>query len=149
MTMNTVTVEDSNLLLSYAVFINEHLPTFRNFLEHFSPGSSCPRIFTLFLAAWHWRGKPLLWEPHMYTIRLRLDGQLYCAIIIAQYYWPSRSNNEGMPNVLNSLWTVLLTIHSFAIRLSISKHVSSTIIPVDWDVNFTNFRPSTLFPVAK
>jgi len=147
--MNMVTVEASNLPLSYAVFINEQLPTFRNFLVPSSPGSSYPRIFTLFLAAWHWRGKRLLWETHMYTIRLRLDGQLYCAIIIAQYYWPSRSNHEGLPNVLNSLWTVLFSIHSFAFRLSISKHVSSTIIPMDWDLNFTNFRPFTLFPVAK
>jgi hypothetical protein len=49
--MNMVVVEDSNLLLSYAVFIREEIPAFRDFLVPSSPGSSPPRIFTLFLAA--------------------------------------------------------------------------------------------------
>jgi hypothetical protein len=104
------------------------------------PGSSCPRIFTHFLAAWHWREKPLLWELHMYTVWLSLDGQYDCAIISAQYYWPCRGNNKGLNNVFYSLCTVLLNIHSVVVRLSRSKHVSNTIIPVDWDVNFTDFH---------
>jgi len=49
--MKTVIVEDSNLLLGYAVFIVEKKPAFRNFLVPSFPGSSSPRIFTHFLAA--------------------------------------------------------------------------------------------------
>jgi hypothetical protein len=45
--MKTVIVEDSNLLLGYAVFIIEKIPAFRNFLVPYFPSSSCPRIFTL------------------------------------------------------------------------------------------------------
>jgi hypothetical protein len=59
-----------------------------------------------------------------------------------------RGDNDGLHNILNSLWTVLRYIHALTACLPSSKYVSITIIPVARERTLMNFRSSKLFPVA-
>jgi len=66
---------------------------------------------------------------------------------MAQYYWPSRGDTEGVHNILNNV--VSNAQYSLTVCLPSGNHVSSTIIPIDSDVTLTNFRSSKLFPGTK
>jgi hypothetical protein len=117
---------------------------------HSNPGSSSQKLWIPS------RNTQYLYNAIQYCCVLRVDhsetsvyqttrrhilyqGALYTVSNIAQYYWPSRGNIDGLHNILNSLWTVLRYIHAVAVCLSSSKHVSITIIPAARERTPMNF----------
>ena len=101
---------------------------------------------------------------YLWKMLRKLKWQIPGEHLAARYNWcqgplPGRGpavkkhrswgNNEGLHNILNSLWAVLRYIHSVAVCLPCSNHVFITIISNECDVNLTNWRFSELFAVAK
>jgi hypothetical protein len=66
-------------------------------------------------------------------------SRIFCDEFV-QYSLPPVGKIEGLHNILNSLWTVLRNIDSVTVSLPSSKHVPSTIIPVDCDVTVNDLK---------